>query len=183
MPIPIYREELEPRPTQALRLVTELPPATERPAAAFLYPRTLAHCFDVAVVQGFSAYAAKFLSLALISGHMGEIQDTGKLASGIFADTLAYGNSQVFLASFIAISVLYFIGMPLLVGRTFGLGIFGLKVENERGEKPSFSEAATRFGVLAASFLSLGLLFAVGLRRRDGRFLHDQVSGTKVVKS
>lgn len=183
MPIPNFDwDEISDNPQRTeLRLVDGIAPSAKR--KSYLYPRTIAHCLDLFVVQGFSLYAAKVSTLALLSGHMGEIQNTGKLAGGIFRELFQFGNSQIFFACFSLITLLYFVGMPLICGRTFGLGIFGLKLETDAGNKPDFRSLAIRLGAYVVSWTSLGLIFAVGLRRRDGLFLHDQWSGTKVVKS
>lgn len=177
MPIPI-----QPLPEERalLRLVESNAPA--RPKAQFT-SRTLAHLMDLCVVQGFSLYSAKLGSLALVSGHMKEIQDSGKFAGGIFREAFQYGNWQVFFACLTLFSFLYFVGMPYVLGRTFGLGVFGLKLENAAGTNPTMKQLITRLATYAASFASLGLLFVVGLRRRDGRFLHDQISETRIVKA
>jgi hypothetical protein len=185
MPIPIqHLEEVIPARRSHLRLVgsADVTQVATKPRS-FLYPRTLACCIDLFVVQGFSLYSAKLSTLALLSGHMNDIKDSGKLAGGIFRELFAFGNSQIFFACFAAFAFVYFIGMPFLCGRTFGLGVFGLKIANEENENPDIGALALRLVGLLGSFATMGLIFTVGLRRRDGRFLHDQWSKTKIVKA
>lgn len=177
MPIPI-----QPLPEERALLLLVEPNAPASVKAQFT-PRTLAHLMDLFVVQGFSLYTAKLGSLTLLSGHMAEIRDSGKLASGIFREAFHYGSGQVFFVCFALFSLLYFVGMPLVTGRTFGLGVFGLKLENQAGTKPTMKQLLTRLAAYLTCFASLGILFAVGLRRRDGRFLHDQISDTSVVRA
>ncbi len=181
MPIPNFSEE---RPQESQRMALQLVPSIgARKPKAYFYPRAVAHCLDLFVVQGFSLYASKFATLALLSGHMEAIQDTGRLAGGIFREALNFGNSQVFVACFGLFTLIYFVGMPHVFGRTLGLGIFGLKLENEQGGRPDFGALTVRLATYVFSWVSLGLVFAVGLRRRDGRFLHDQWSGTRITKA
>jgi uncharacterized RDD family membrane protein YckC len=147
-----------------------------------LYPRAVAHFVDVCVVQGFSVYGAKFFSVAILSLYAGEISGTGRGAGAVFRDAFSYSSAQLLAASCAALSVLYFIGLPLLMGRTLGQGLMGLRIVSDGGQPLTLRQLCLRMVGCVLSYASGGILCLVGLRQRDGRFLHDVISDTRVVK-
>ncbi len=150
--------------------------------SAGLIPRALAHGMDWCIVWGFSLYFSKILSLALIKFHVGEIQQSGKFAGKLFSDTLAYGESQVKIATLLFFSFIYFVGLPLWRGKTLGLGMFGLKIENESGGTPGWKSLSLRFLGCLLIYASAGALLIQWFRGKDRPIVHDFLSGTKVVK-
>lgn len=174
MPFPL--EELSP-PRSELRVV--VPPAAARATSA-LVPRVLAHLLDLALVQGVSLYCAKFFAVALISFHAGAIGGSGRRATPLFLEAYETSRTQLFAAAFAAIAVAYFVGMPMVTGRTFGMGLFGLRVRGATGEPASMRQLLFRFLGCALTYATGGLLAVTGLRHRDGKFFQDQWSGTCV---
>jgi uncharacterized RDD family membrane protein YckC len=85
---------------------------------------------------------------------------------------------------------LYFFLSVLLVGRTLGMGIVGLKVvvdqrslsrATEHEDGVSFGRAFVRTLLLPFTSIAMPLLGVIGILRRDGRMLHDLVAGTGIV--
>lgn len=86
---------------------------------------------------------------------------------------------QIYL--FFAIG-LYFIWCWLRGGQTLAMRTWKLRLENATGDKPTLQQALIRY-VLA--WLSLGLAgigFAWALFDRDRQFLHDRLTGTRIVQ-
>ena len=67
-------------------------------------------------------------------------------------------------------------------GQTPGMKAHGLKViDNKTEEKPTIIMALLRFFFFNVAFFSLiGIM--IGFFRRDGRGLHDMLSGTSIIK-
>jgi len=142
----------------------------------------MAHFVDACVLYGFSAYAAKFFSVVLISIHAHSISATGKVASSVFQNAFAYSNTQLFTAAFAALTVLYFVGLPLVFSRTPGQAVFGLRLCGENGSAITLRQLLLRLGGMLFTYGSGGILCLSGLRSREGRFVHDIVSGSMVTK-
>jgi uncharacterized RDD family membrane protein YckC len=181
MPIPALSPEAESAqssvPQARIRLVER---ASEEPVP--FYPRALAHLLDLAVVGGFSVPLAKIASVFVVFAHLHAHRLAEKASETALFEAFDYANSFLGGASFAALAVVYFVGLPHLSGRTLGLGIFGLRIESETGGHPEFAQLGTRFLACALNFLSGGLLCVVGLRSRDGRFLQDSWSRSRVVR-
>lgn len=150
--------------------------------SAGLLPRAFAHAMDWCIVFGFSLYFSKILSLALMKFHVAEIQQSGKFAGKLFVDTLAYGESQVKIATLLFFSFLYFVGIPLWKGKTLGLGMFGLKIESDHGGSPSWKGLVLRYFGCLLIYASAGALLIQWFRGKDRPIVHDFLSGTRVVK-
>jgi uncharacterized RDD family membrane protein YckC len=181
MPIPaLPHEELSGEARGHLRLVESPGAAAARPA--FFYARFVAHVVDVCVLGGFSVYLAKISSIFLISLHGAAISSSGKAAAVVFRQAFDYSSAQLFSSSFAALSLLYFVGLPMVFGRTPGQGILGLRIWEEAGEKPSLRALILRLFGVTLTYASGGLLCLVGLRQRDGRFLQDILSRSRVAK-
>lgn len=181
MPIPLLvppQEDPQRSEKPGLRLI-ESPKEWQ---SAGLFPRALAHGVDWLLVLGFSLYFSKILTLLLVKFHMSEIQQSGKLAGKLFSDTLAYGESQVKIATILFISFLYFVALPAWKGKTVGLGLLGLKIESENGAQASWKALAIRFAGCLLIYASAGALLLQWFRGKDRPIVHDFLSGTKVVK-
>lgn len=81
----------------------------------------------------------------------------------------------------LAAATLYCVLPVAAGGRTLGMTIVGLRVVRADGMEVGNREALVRFLTLPLSFLTLGGGFLLILFRRDGRALHDLISGTSVV--
>jgi uncharacterized RDD family membrane protein YckC len=148
----------------------------------WIMPRVLAHGVDACVLSGFSVYVAKIFSVVLISFHGRAIAASGKVAASVFQQAFDYSSSQLFAACFASFSMLYFVGLPLMFGRTPGQAVFGLRIVGAEGAAPTLRQLVLRLGGLACAYGSAGILCLSGLRGREGRFVHDSLSGTIVVK-
>lgn len=180
MPIPaLQNEEWSAEGRARLHVVGSL---AEAPRGDLLYPRALAHLVDACVLAGFSIYTAKIFSVLLVSLYGGPINATGKVATSVFRHAFAYSSSQLFAASFASLSILYFVALPLIFGRTPGQAVLGLRVTGESGEAPTMRQLVLRLGGVAFNYGSGGILCILGLRKRDGQFVHDIVSGSKVIR-
>lgn len=179
MPIPVYQpEEISGQARAELHLAEAAPAAR----GSLLYPRAIAHFLDLCVVGGFSLWSAKVFSVLMLSLHGAAINSTGKMAGAVFREAFAYSSGQLFAASFAALSLAYFIGLPLVWHRTPGQALLGLRLHSDDGKALSASRLAFRMGGCALAWGTGGLLCVLGLRKRDGRFFHDMLSGTRVTR-
>lgn len=75
-----------------------------------------------------------------------------------------------------------FVIFPLFTGQTIGKMLTGLRVVRSDGSAASLSRILVRHLVgYPLTFLTLGLGFVVSFFNRDGRALHDYISGTTLV--
>ena len=180
MPIPILQLDEQAAKKRAGLRLAESSAASSR--GSIVYPRMFAHMVDACVLTGFSVYVAKIFSVVLIALHGGSIAATGKIASSVFQRAFEYSSSQLFAASFASFSVLYFVALPLVFGRTPGHAVFGLRITDGNGGLPSLRQLVLRLGGLACAYGSGGLLCIAGLRGREARLIQDIVSDTKMIR-
>ncbi len=83
--------------------------------------------------------------------------------------------------AFVIWAFLYFAVPLAVVGRTPGMGLLGVKVQQVDGRPIRGGRAALRTLVLPLSFLLFGLGLFIGLFRSDRRTLHDLIAKTTVV--
>lgn len=180
MPIPaLQNEEGVAEGRALLRLVDS---RTAQARGSLVYPRVFSHSVDACVLTGFSVYVAKLFSVLLVALHGTAIAGTGKVASSVFQHAFAYSSTQLFAAGFASFSVLYFVGLPLVFGRTPGQAVFGLRIIGRDGSPPTLRQLVLRLGGMACAYGSAGILCLSGLRGREGRFIHDSMSDSTVVK-
>lgn len=75
-----------------------------------------------------------------------------------------------------------FVVLPLFSGQSFGKMLTGLRIVRSDGNAASLSRILVRHLVgYPLTFLTLGLGFVFSFFNRDGRALHDYVSGTTLV--
>lgn len=185
MPIPELQQQ-EDQPAErraALRLVDTRIALAEAARAPLTYPRAFAHFLDLCLVQGFSLYSAKLFSVLILSFHAGAISEAGKVAAPVFRQAFAWSSGQLLAASFAALAVAYFVGLPLVAGRTLGMGLLGLRIVSDDGAALSVRQLALRLGGCAMGYASAGLVCILGLRQNEGRFLQDRLSGSRVVRN
>jgi uncharacterized RDD family membrane protein YckC len=180
MPFPVIPlESSESAPRGALQLVRS-PQAA--PRARYVYARALAHFVDLLVVEGMSLYVAKFFSLVFVAMHGRAISGSGRHAIPLFHEAYDYSSAQLLAASFAAIALLYFVGFPLVAGRTPGLGLLGLRIHAENGQAITLRQLSLRMLGCGFAYATFGLAVIAGYRRRDGKFLQDSMSETSVVR-
>jgi len=85
---------------------------------------------------------------------------------------------QVALAT---ISFAFFVGYWTRVGRTLGMQSWGLQLETDEGELPTFASASVRFFAALLSWAPAGLGFLWQLWDKDKLTWHDRISGTRLV--
>ncbi len=82
-----------------------------------------------------------------------------------------------------AASVLNFVVLSGLTGRTLGKWVTGLHIEERSGAPLSFGRAALRHLLgYPLSLITLGIGFLVAAFDSEGRALHDRIAGTIVVR-
>lgn len=185
MPIPLLippgENKTQPGP-KGFQLVSVSGSAASPARSLLLFPRAMAHAFDLCLILGASFYLSRLLSLFLLSFHMQGIQGSGRLGRSLFLEALSYGQSQVFLACVALISAGYFVGMPIWTGRTLGHGLCGLKVEGFDGQEAGPRAHGLRFLACLLGYATVGLLPLAGLRSREGRLFQDYFSASRVVR-
>jgi hypothetical protein len=172
MPIPF----LQP-PAEAERTLRVVSPA-EAPEGPpkFLVSRGFAHAIDISLVTGMGLYFSHLFSLLLISFHMKSIQTAGRGASSLFREVYAHGHGALFFGLLLAFSLIYFVVLPALVGRTLGQALLGLCVSTKEGGRPTWKQFSVRFAGCLLLYFSGGVLGLMGLRR--GSFVHEEASET-----
>jgi hypothetical protein len=148
---------------------------------AYLFSRMVAHLVDACVVEGLSVYSSKLFSVILMSLHVRMIRQSNH-SRAVFLDMFSYSSTELFAAALAAMSFVYFVAVPFVTGRTLGLGLFGMQICSEDGAKPSWQQLTWRLVGVAITYASAGALCVIGFRQRDGKFLHDKVSRTKMVQ-
>lgn len=151
--------------------------------SAAVFPRAVAHAIDLLVVLGFSTYVAKLFSLLLVAFHMSEIKVAGKFAGRLFRDVFSYGQGQLMFVAFVTLACVYFVGFGRWQGRTPGMGLLGLRFEDERGLRPGVRALFLRLLGCGVIYMTGGIFWLQSLKGLDRPILHDTMSGTRVVKS
>ena len=178
MPIP-FTPSLESQKEHGpgLRL---LPKPNRGSQPSLIFARLTAHFMDISVVFGFSAYLAKFFTFIAISFHRAAISGSGRSAGVAFEAAYQYASANFLAASFALISIAYLVGLPMIFGRTLGMGLLGIRVFSEDGSAPTLRQMLLRLLGCAFAYASFGILCLIGLRQRDGRFFQDILSRTRV---
>ena len=114
------------------------------------------------------------------------------LAGVLFAATFAIlpfsggiaiqpGN-PLYLFFLTTIAYLYFAWPWLHGGQTLGMRAWKIRLVRASGDAPRIRETLLRFAGALLSLLPLGLGFLYALADRDGRALHDFLSGTRLIR-
>jgi uncharacterized RDD family membrane protein YckC len=185
MPIPYYVPEnslvdVSPR-IQLLAPVSF--PLAEKKIPLFAAARFAAHLIDLALVMGLSFYASKLISLGFLSIYRSELEGLGRGAGSVFAEAYEYANGQLLGGCVAFFGILYFVGLPVLKGRTLGLGLMGLKIVDQNGNVPSELALARRFLASLLVYASGGILLLPGLRGRKSRLPQDTYSESFISKA
>lgn len=181
MPIPLMtppQEETSSRPTFYL-----VPQSKQEWVGAPLAPRAIAHFIDLMVVQGFSVYSSKVLSLFLVAFHMPEIRGQGRMAGRLFRDAFSYGQGKLLVAAFVLYAFAFFLVLPRITGRTLGMGLMGLAYESADGRPPGIKSLSIRFFGCLMVYATGGMMLAPLLKKAPQPLFHDRLSQTRVVKA
>lgn len=90
-------------------------------------------------------------------------------------------DNLVYQLVLVLVVYLFFTGFWSRSGRTLGMQSWGLQLETEAGEIPSFARASLRFVAALVSWLPLGLGFWWQLWDSQRLTWHDRISGTRLV--
>jgi hypothetical protein len=164
-------------PTQPQLLL--LPHLVSQPSAS-ARTRLAAHLIDLGIVQGFSAAFAKLLAYSIVAFFASEIADAGPSADSLFFDAMDYSYGMLFSGSFVFLSIVYFIGLPCFTGKTFGLGLLGLKIQPRNRAADHIDFHLRRYVGCALVYMSCGILLLAG--SQSGLF-QDSFSNTEIVES
>lgn len=176
MPIPLLSPPRE-EPVNSFQLVVSAGPRIP----ARLFPRTMAYAFDLFLIGGVSIYVAKIFSLMAVSAHMTAIHETGKMAGRLFRDAFSQGQLQLGVLSFALLYVAYFVALPRLTGKTFGLGLFGLRLDSHFGPRPQVRSLLLRQLGCFLQFFTGGMLLLPVLKGTNLPLIQDRLSATRVV--
>lgn len=176
MPIPLLSPPRE-EPVASFQLV--LSPGPKIPAR--LFSRSMAYAFDLLLVGGVSIYVAKIFSLLAVSAHMPAIHETGKMAGRLFRDAFSQGQFQLGIFFFAFLYMAYFVALPCLTGKTFGLGIFGLRLDSHFGPRPQVRSLLLRQLGCFCQFFTGGMMLLPILKGTNQPLIQDRLSATRVV--
>jgi uncharacterized RDD family membrane protein YckC len=129
--------------------------------------RFLAFLIDVGIIAVLFALGGRLLEylVGVLAGH-----------PVAFSDSSSKAEAALGLWAFLIIAI------PLAVtGRTFGMGLVGLRCVTAGGQPIGRARAVVRTLLLPLSFLIFGLGFLLIVLRTDRRALHDLLAGTAVV--
>jgi len=142
-------------------------PTLEHGHYAGIVTRFIGFMIDVVAIMVTFAIGGRLLEylLGLLLGHEVAFSDSAREAG-------------------VALGIWFFLAfaVPLAAGgRTFGMGIVGLRAVRADGRPIGVGQAVIRTLVLPLSFALLGLGFLLIVLRGDRRALHDVIAGTAVV--
>lgn len=100
-----------------------------------------------------------------------------------FSGGVAIRPGNPFYATYLAtIAYLYYAWPWLHGGQTLGMRAWGIRLVRAGGGAPRIADTLLRFAGAVVSALPLGLGFLYALADRDGRALHDLLSGTRLIR-
>lgn len=141
----------------------------------------MAYGFDLCLIAGVSIYVAKIFSLLTVSAHMPAIRETGKMAGRLFRDAFSQGQLQLGLFVFALLYLGYFIALPRITGKTFGLGLFGLRLDSHFGPRPQVRSLLLRQLGCFLQFFTGGMMLLPILKGTNQPLIQDRLSATRVV--
>lgn len=102
----------------------------------------------------------------------------------IFERALPAGLARPLLQCYLlAVTAAYFIYCWTHSGQTLPMKTWGIRIVTQDGTAVSMARAARRYLFALASIALCGGGFWWALADRDGRFLHDRLAGTQIVKT
>jgi uncharacterized RDD family membrane protein YckC len=109
---------------------------------------------------------------------------------GLVVSALDPGKSAIHLpeilltvAGWLIFASCYLVGFWVLLGRTPGMRLMGIRVTSGAGERLTLTRALCRLVGIALSFVTLGLGFLLILVDDRRRALQDRLAGTVVVRA
>ena len=98
---------------------------------------------------------------------------------GVAANTLL--PSGILALHAIAVVAAYFLWFWRRTGQTLSMRTWKIRLQSADGERPSFDQLLLRFMLAWPSIFLLGAGLLWALVDRDRQFLHDRLSGTRLV--
>ena len=99
----------------------------------------------------------------------------------IFGDSTFGWRRHVLQAWILAVAAAYFIGFWTHGGQTLPMKTWRIRLVREDGSKVGVARSIHRFLIALLGTLAAGLGFLWAFWDREGRFLHDRLSGTALV--
>jgi uncharacterized RDD family membrane protein YckC len=174
MPIP----SMLPEASTAPLLVIKPPLAL---LAASPQSRAFAHAIDLGCVVGLSYYTSTLLTVILLAPRNSEFAAFGKKAPEVFQEVYDLSSSLLFAASLAILAVTVLVAIPLINGKTPGMGLLGLRVRANNGLALAPSTMFLRLAGCIFTLAAAGIPLLIGLARRDGAFFQDRLSASSVV--
>jgi uncharacterized RDD family membrane protein YckC len=132
------------------------------------------------IVSRFVAFAIDVVVIAVafaIGGHIIEY-----VLSIVLHHEVRFSDAAVLPDVALAVWAFVYFAYPMAVaGRTFGMGVVGVRVVQAEGRDLSTRRAIVRTLALPLSFLVLCFGFLLIVLRGDRRALHDLIAGSAVV--
>lgn len=145
--------------------------------------RMLAHFFDWGVVFGIGNGLASFFTFGFLALLSPQIEAVGSEAGeNLFSDVFDYAQPALLAGSLVFVSILYFVVLPALTGKTLGLGMMGLKIKSQNGADADLESLMKRFVGCSLLYATGGMWLLDSFRRSAHGLPHDRYSQTKVVK-
>ncbi len=101
------------------------------------------------------------------------------IALGVLADTLL--PSGILLVYAIFVVAAYFLWFWGRKGKTLAMQTWKIQLQSADGSAPSIDQFLLRFMLAWPSILCFGIGLAWAVFDRDRQFLHDRLSGTRLV--
>jgi hypothetical protein len=174
VPIPLMIPE-----THALTVVNR--PAAFVPVPAPALRRNFAYSIDFCLVAGCASYSSIFFSLLLLSAKSGAISSLGKGAEAAFRDAYELAGAQLFAGSFVFFSVMFWVAIPLVAGKTFGMGLCGLRLEAKHEGRITTRQLLRRLSGCWLNYLTFGAVSLPDFVQGSGLYFQDRISDTRVV--
>ncbi len=175
VPNPYLLEEIDEKAT-----IIPFPAAPKAPSPR---RRFFAFWIDFSLLYGLSLGLSQWLSLFL-SRLIIEEKWGASLPVDRGTFLLVYQSAQSILWPGLCLlfGALYYIAFLHLWQTTLGQGLMGLRIRQTKHQTASiaFRQSVMRFLASIVSLFSLGLFFALGAYKGQGRCFHDELSGTQV---
>ena len=137
---------------------------------------------EIQASRATGSIARRFMSIAYeILLILAILLFAGMLFPGATGAQLPPTNRLAFQAYLLFIIGLYLVPCWRISGQTLPMKAWRLRVERTSGERLELWRAMLRYVLACLSTLAFGLGYAWALFDRDGQFLHDRLSRTRII--
>jgi uncharacterized RDD family membrane protein YckC len=131
-------------------------------------------------VTRFAAFVIDVVTIALLFAIGGRVVEY--VLSVLLRHQFALSDGRIVPDVVLALWIFIYLAYPLSVsGRTFGMGVAGVRAVRADGEELGTRRAIVRVLVFPLSFLLLGFGFLLIVLRGDRRALQDLIAGSAIV--